>query len=306
MAKIVFGDVAYPLSGETAPTVPNADTLFLLNAKGVVISASKQGNAPLVGESFFQHVALSEQGEEELLSFLAQKSASFLLLAGACGPVLFSRALFDDVGLLLACVPDKARGEALCYLDKRALSSGDTLLVSRELYKRMSDAGNADVLLDLLATYRILSSLPHKEEMPSAELLCALSRLAVDFSAWCKVPVTYDFCGVGLSPVRECRVAQAAALMLSACLLSARLGTGVHFFVDKEEFDSPVLHALLKMPDRTDTLPEMEALHGAMRERGRPLRLWYEQGEEALLHVAGGFCGKELSYQQLRAFEMPQ
>ena len=306
MAKIVFGDVAYPLSGKTVPTVQSTDTLFLLNAKGRVISTSKQGDAPLVGESFFQYAALSEQGEEELLSFLAEKSASFLLLAGACGPILLCRALFDDMGLLLACVPDKARGEALCYLDKKALGLGDTLLISADFSGRMGDVGNTAVLLDFLSTYRILTPLPHKEEMPSAQLLCALGRLAVHFSAWCGVPVTYDFCGVGLAPVRECRVAQAAAVMLCACLLSGRLGTGVHFFVDKEEFDAPVLHALLKTPDRTDTLPEMEALHEAMRERGRPLRLWYEQGKDALLHVAGGFCGRELSYQQLRAFEMPQ
>jgi hypothetical protein len=135
------------------------------------------------------------------------------------------------------------------------------------------------------------------------EITGLLHRRIVRLAQICGVAAEEELGGLGLIPLPEVDP-NAFTLQLAAVFLLARRTAerSVFLLVTREGPDAPVLHAVLRLREAGDPMPELAGLADAAALRGNCFAASPVPEDPTLLHVRFTFTRKELSLQEMRNF----
>ena len=300
----MIGEYTLPIGGVAeGQQVAHHDHLYLLDAKGTVISCRATRGMPAVGEEFFRVLGTS----------VAERRALYRALEGGL------RGLY-----LMQCGPVPVL--ILCHLYRVDLSLVAVILDEPLFTALRTPAAYADYLFAEV----LLSPFSAARQMPFSEEICLAARdwmlpyvraiahegcakesaatlgqwLTLRTVRWANligVQAFYDFSGMGYAPVEDIDCAVLGADLLALLLACKRASSdgSLYLAAERDGYKAPTVYARFLLAG--DALPpELEAAKRTSLLRGMRFSAYTDPTRKGLLHLRFSFCGAPIDLQELR------
>ena len=307
----------YALMRDTLRAFPgeNRDALYLLNEHGAVIAARAADSAsPAVGDSFFRSFPVLREEEGRLFSSL-DNGNSLLILSGN-RPALAWRFFFARTRLLALWLPNGEACRALsapaAYADICAHHHVTLAPSALARYQPIDEQSYPAVNQWLHEHSSPLFYTPPAfayrftpEGKPQIEAMAAieiLARRSADLAALVGINLTYDWGGIGFSPIPapDFQWIAAALLTLFLAVRRAAKDAALSLSVAHEGNDGPVLEARFVLRETGDPLPELLPLRQHATQSGELFEAFPHPEDPHSYFVKLSLCRKELSLQGLK------
>ena len=299
-------EAAFPISAISDGTeTAHADTLYLLDRSGTVLSFRGERELPALGTGFFKELGATKAELESLSHTLTKRETEPYLMQCGPVPVLVLRYVSCSVPYLLAVIPDGELGQALrtpaAYAD---YLGGELKLSPRSLARSMPyDQATCNLIRDWLHPYiRVFYREGVRCEEASV-LMQILTARTYRLARLCGVRAVYDFSGIGFGSIEGVDYKLLGAQLCAVMLLASRIAKNkeVGFLVERREGEAPVVYVRLIAELGEDPLPELKYLREAAAHRAAVFK-WEFDAAQKMLHIHFSFCTPEISVQELRNY----
>lgn len=285
--------------------VAHADTLYLLDENGTVLSFRGKREMPARGTCFFKELGTAKAELDALSRTLAGWGTEPYLMQCGPVPVLVLCYVSRSVPYLLAVIPEGELGQALRtpasyagYLYRELKLSPHSLARSMPY-----DQATCNWIRDWLHPYMRVFWREGLRREEASVLMQILTARTYRLAKLCGVRAAYDFSGIGLGSIENVDYKLLAAQLSAVMLLAARVAKNreIGFLIERGEDEAPVVYVRMIAEVGEDPLPELKhlreqaALHAAVFK-------WEFDAARKMLHIHFSFCTPEISVQELRNF----
>lgn len=300
----MIGEYALPIGGVAeGQQVVHHDHLYLLDARGTVISSRATRGMPVAGDEFFR--ALGTSVAERRALYRALEGGWRCLYLMQCGPVpvLILCHLYRADMSLVAVIPDEPLFTALRTPAAYAEHLFTEVQLSPFSASRQMPFSEQTCLAAREWMLPYVRAVVH--EGHSTEKAFALEQwLTLRTVRWANligVNAYYDFAGMGYGTVEDIDYAVLSTDLLALMLACKRVSNDATLYlaIERDGYHAPCVYARLSLTDCV--LPtELEAAQRSSLIRGMQFSAHFDATREGLLHVRFSFCGSPIDLQELR------
>ena len=301
----IIGEGALSVDGEVLPDERLQDNLYLLDAKGIIISCREARPLLKMGDDFFGQLGTDAAELNALIRTLeAGEDTMYLMQCGPL-PVLMIRYLWRGNRTLLAVIPRKELAQPL-----RTPGAYAEILFPRELAFSPFSASKimpADERVfreaqEWIGSYRCMRAANEEYTVGTLGLRQFLTLRTVSIAKLCGVRALYYYSGIGYVTVQRVNypllIADLVAVMMSV-RCAAREQT-VYLSIEREGERDPMIYARFYL-DQEVQPPELNCSRRPASLSGAKLSLFEDAVQSGLWHVRLPICMPELEAMELRA-----
>lgn len=285
------------------PEMAFEDDLFLLDRDAKIIGGRFALSPSPVNQDIYTLYQIPPEEQKALREHTHSFDKRPMLLIGQ-SPVLIFDYLLPMTGRMLALVPTAPDLVRLFLAPGRyADSLSDDLVFSPLACVRLQaqNEKNYQHAVRWLHTYLQPLTFKGADGNDPDILRLALTLRVRRLAQLSGCAVCYDFGSFGFGQAPPPETEAQSVLFFSLFLLTRRAATdrGVGLYLCRSD-DIPVVHALLRLYDAEDRLPEFEGLEQIFKERGMVFHAARLPTDRALLHVRFSVCRPNIRAQELR------